>query len=130
MSSAAYMYPLLSINGRRIFKGTTSLANENLLDLRTWIDYVCEELDIPYETFINKARHRPAVEARQIACYLYNRYCVENRAERLTLFEMGTLIGGRDHATVLYGIKNIKALMEVDKTKREVIENLYKKALN
>ena len=130
MSSQAYIYPLLSTNGRRLYKGSNILTNENLLDLRTWIDFVCEELDIPYEKFMNKARHRPVVEARQIACYLYSRYCFEHRAERLTLFEMGTLIGGKNHATVLHGIKVTEELMEVDKAKKEIIETLYKKAIN
>ena len=55
--------------------------------------------DVP--TLRSPKRARPVVQARQIAMFLLRRHT------GLTLVAIGDLLGGRDHTTVIYGIRKI-----------------------
>ena len=58
------------------------------------------------------------VQARQIAMYLAKKHTDFSTAK------IGTLIGNKDHATVLHACKTIKQLKEVDKSFRAEIEEI------
>ena len=57
-------------------------------------------------------------KARQIAMYLAKKHTDFSTAK------IGTLIGNKDHATVLHACKTIKQLKEVDKSFRAEIEEI------
>ena len=65
-------------------------------------------------------RAKPITRARQIAMYL----CRELTSESFP--EIGSRFGGRDHATVIHGVKKIAAQLEVDTELQSDIQTLGK----
>ena len=64
---------------------------------------------------VSKSRSRPLTQARHIAMYLI-RECTG-----LSLVKIGEIFGGRDHTTVLHGIKKVEGEMRArDATFRQV----------
>jgi DnaA-like protein len=58
------------------------------------------------ESLHSKRRTRTLVEPRQVAMYL----CRE--VLRMTLHDIGTTFGGRDHSTVIHAVERVKARLE------------------
>ena len=63
---------------------------------------MCEKLGVSYDAVCGNGRSRSLVLARQTMMV------VLKEATSLSLTEIGNFVGGRDHATVLYGIKQIE----------------------
>ena len=63
---------------------------------------MCEKLGVSYDAVCGNGRSRSLVLARQTMM------AVLKEATSLSLAEIGNFVGGRDHATVLYGIKQIE----------------------
>lgn len=63
---------------------------------------MCEKLGVSYDAVCGNGRSRSLVLARQTMMV------VLKEATSLSLAEIGNFVGGRDHATVLYGIKQIE----------------------
>ncbi|MBR6598584.1 MAG: AAA family ATPase [Alphaproteobacteria bacterium] len=63
---------------------------------------MCEKLGVSYDAVCGSGRSRNLVLARQIMMV------VLKGATSLSLAEIGNFVGGRDHATVLYAIKQIE----------------------
>ncbi len=63
---------------------------------------MCEKLAVSYDAVCGTGRSRSLVLARQIMMV------VLKEATQLSLSEIGNFVGGRDHATVLYAIKQIE----------------------
>ncbi len=63
---------------------------------------MCEKLAVSYDAVCGAGRSRSLVLARQIMMV------VLKNATSLSLNEIGNFVGGRDHATVLYAIKQIE----------------------
>lgn len=82
---------------------------------------VCDFYNIKSELIHTASRKRPIVQARQITMYLSKSYT------EMSLTQIGSLIGKKNHATVLHACKIVKEQMEVDKTFREEIEEIEKK---
>lgn len=88
------------------------------------IETVCEHFGMEPSMIHTKSRKRDVVQARQIAMYL-----AKNNTD-YSASKIGTLIGGKDHATVLHACKTIKELREVDKafkTELDEIQTALKK---
>ena len=69
---------------------------------------MCEKLAVSYDAVCGSGRSRNLVLARQIMMV------VLKGATTLSLSEIGNFVGGRDHATVLYAIKQIEKQKESD----------------
>lgn len=81
---------------------------------------VCRQYSIARGDMLSSRRTANIVQPRQIAMYL---------AKILTLRslpEIGRRFGGRDHTTVLHGIRKIEALVKTDAALAGEIENLKK----
>jgi chromosomal replication initiator protein len=96
-------------------KITTEIAERLLADTlqknKTPLGMVramCEKMGVSYDAVASSARQRSIVRARQIMMFALK------SATRLSLNEIGRLIGDRDHATVLYGINQIDAARKTD----------------
>ena len=63
---------------------------------------MCEKLGVSYDAVCGSGRSRSLVLARQVMMV------VLKEATQLSLTEIGNFVGGRDHATVLYAIKQIE----------------------
>lgn len=69
---------------------------------------MCEKLGVSYDAVCGAGRSRALVLARQTMM------AVLKGATSLSLAEIGNFVGGRDHATVLYAIKQIEKQQATD----------------
>lgn len=85
---------------------------------------ICDYFSVPIDKLVGKTRKRNIVVARQIAMYF-----AKNMTE-LSLKEIGKYFGNRDHATVLYSIKTVNNLVDVDPLFKETVSKLENKLEN
>lgn len=69
---------------------------------------MCEKLGVSYDAVCGSGRARALVLARQMMMV------VLKNVTGLSLAEIGEYVGGRDHATVMYGIDRIEKLLTTD----------------
>lgn len=69
---------------------------------------MCEKLGVSYDAVCGNGRSRNLVFARQVMMV------VLKNATSLSLAEIGNFVGGRDHATVLYAVKQIEKQKATD----------------
>lgn len=69
---------------------------------------MCEKLGVSQTAVCSSSRARAVVRARQIMMFALK------SATKLSLSEIGMLVGDRDHATVLYGIAQVEKLRKTD----------------
>ncbi len=81
---------------------------------------VCKYFGISNEMFLSNTRKREIVQARQIAMYL------SRNMTNTSLDSIGTQIGGKNHATVLYACSTVCDLMDTDRTFRQYISDIEK----
>ena len=67
------------------------------------------------------SRRRGVVEARNTAAFL-----TRNSTE-MSLQQIGEYLGGRDHTTILHGIRQVESRISEDASHRQLIENLAEK---
>lgn len=82
---------------------------------------VCEHFNIEPELLQTKTRKREVVQARYLAMYFCKSYT------KASLSFIGSQIGKKDHATVLYACKVVNDMMETDRKFRIEVEELQKK---
>jgi chromosomal replication initiator protein len=70
------------------------------------ISYVCSYYQIKSTQLKGPKRTASLVKARQVAMYLMQTEL------RLTLVEIGNLLGGRDHTTIMHGVDKIRNLVD------------------
>ena len=110
---------------------TTELASEMIDKLvkntrrEISIDYiqkvVSEYFGLPNDVLQTKTRKREIVQARQIAMYF------SKSMTKSSLSTIGSLIGGKDHATVLHACKTVNNLIDTDKRFKSQIEDIERK---
>ncbi|MBP3397302.1 MAG: AAA family ATPase [Alphaproteobacteria bacterium] len=83
---------------------------------------MCEKLAVSYDAVCGNGRSRNLVLARQIMMV------VLKNATSLSLSEIGNFVGGRDHATVLYAIKQIEKAKQNDLVLSAQIQQLIDEA--
>lgn len=89
----------------------TRLLADTLQTVKTPVAMVramCEKLGVSYDAVCGSGRSRALVLARQTMMV------VLKQATQLSLSEIGNFVGGRDHATVLYAIKQIEKQLASD----------------
>ena len=83
---------------QRLLADTLQVAKTPMMMVKT----MCEKLGVSYDAVCGSGRSRSLVLARQTMM------AVLKEATSLSLSEIGNFVGGRDHATVLYAIKQIE----------------------
>ena len=83
-------------------------------------DVVCTYFNLSVDAISTKSRKREVVQTRQIAMYL------SRLMTKSPLSTIGSLIGKRDHATVLHAEKTVGDLMQIDKNLRAQIDEITK----
>jgi chromosomal replication initiator protein len=81
---------------------------------------VCDYFGITPEILLSNTRKREIVQARQIAMYL------SRNLTNTSLDSIGSQIGGKNHATVLYACNTVCDLMDTDRTFRQYISDIEK----
>ena len=94
------------------------MVESNPLDVVDVLEKVCGHYGVETSVVNSKARKREIVQVRQVAMYLAKKHT------EASLAKIGTLVGKRDHATVLHACKTIGAQLEVDKVFRSEIEEI------
>ena len=87
------------------------------------IEVVSEHFQISLDQMISKNRSNEIARPRQIAMYL-----CKNMTD-IPLDSIGALLGGRDHSTIIHGIKKISDEYESNETTRNLIETIKKKII-
>ncbi|NVO11961.1 MAG: chromosomal replication initiator protein DnaA [Bacteroidales bacterium] len=89
------------------------------------IDYiqkiVCEYFGLPSDVLQTKTRKREIVQARQIAMFF------SKSLTKSSLSTIGSIIGGKDHATVLHACKTVNNLMDTDKRFKSQIDDIERR---
>ena len=85
------------------------------------IEIVSEHFNISTDQMISKNRSNEIARPRQIAMYL-----CKNMTDT-PLETIGALLGGRDHSTIIHGIKKITQEYETNETSHNLIETIKKK---
>ncbi len=106
----------LELAGRTVRKVVESGKKEVTVD--DILRVVCRHYHLEPASIHTKSRKREVVQARQIAMYLAKDYT------DLSTAKIGSLIGNRDHATVLHAFKTVKELGEVDKSFRAELDEI------
>ncbi len=81
-------------------------------------EVVCEYFSIKKELIQSKSRKREIVQARQIAMYFTKAHT------EMSLAQIGSHIGQRNHATVHHACNVVKGLIEVDKSFRSNVDEI------
>lgn len=77
------------------------------LDSDLIIESVCGYFGVTHEVLKKKNRLRERVIARHLICYFLRKYT------NTTLFDVGQLIGGRDHTTVIHGVRTVTDFLHI-----------------
>ena len=85
------------------------------------LETVCNYFGISREDLLSKTRKRQIVLARQIAMYLSR-----NMVSGISLSSIGSKIGGKDHATVLYACTAVTDLMSTDRNVKQDVKGIEK----
>ena len=85
------------------------------------IEVVSEHYHISVDQMISKNRSSDIAKPRLIAMYL----CKNMTSNSLDV--IGSLLGGRDHSTIIHGIKKVTEEYESNETVRNTIETIKKK---
>ncbi|PWH18831.1 MAG: chromosomal replication initiator protein DnaA [Anaerolineae bacterium] len=82
------------------------------------IQAICQFYNIPMQRLFSAERSRKVALPRQIAMYLLH------KEAQCSLPQIGELLGGRDHTTVLYGCEKIEDLLERDENLRRQVNQI------
>src|SRR5262249_15498643 len=80
---------------------------------------VSERFGVRPETLVGKRRTQAIAVPRQVAMYLM-RHLTE-----LSLVEIGSIFGGRDHSTVIHAVKQITERIQGDESFRDKVNGLF-----
>lgn len=111
------------LSGTPITTKLTEIALADLLPPSTEInpervvDLVAESFSLTSERLIGRDRSRVVALPRQIAMYLMR------RESDISLPQIGKVLGGRDHTTVMYAIDKVTDMLERDeRLRRQVVQ--------
>lgn len=97
------------------------LAHRPDVDPQRILEEVAEYYEVTVEELQSASRHRRVAHPRQMAMYLLR------EETEFSLPQIGALLGGRDHTTVLYGYERIREQLEYDNQLQREITALRKK---
>ncbi len=106
---------------RRVIGQAIKKIEAKKITINTIESAVCDFYNIKSELIHTASRKRQIVQARQVAMYLSKSYT------EMSLVQIGSLIGKKNHATVLHACRTVREQMEVDKTFREEVAEIEKK---
>jgi chromosomal replication initiator protein len=110
--------PTPALVRRALWRFGHSQAPPRACALREIVDAVAREFGVTREAMLARDRRSVVATARHVAMYL---------ARRLTdhsLHDIGSQLGGRNHATVLHAVNRIDNALESDGRIRSVVDNL------
>lgn len=104
---------ILQLERLNISKGRVGIIEE----------VVCKHYGISMEKLKSHRRFRELAFARQVCYYLIRKHTT------MGLIAIGKRMGGRDHATIISGVRQVRNLMQVDTGIRLQVEAIEEKIL-
>jgi chromosomal replication initiator protein len=83
---------------------------------------VSDHMNIPYNDIISSKRSQDIATARQVVMYLCRKHI-----DHYSLKAIGDALGGRDHSTIINGVKKVTSLIESDPSMAATIDTIEKK---
>ena len=108
---------------KEVLKDIISPDEKKELNVELIISVVAEHFNVNPEDLASKKKSQDIVFPRQIAMYLC-RHLTET-----SLKQIGTVLGKRDHTTVMYAIEKIEKDILTNESTKNVVEILKKKIL-
>ena len=96
-------------------------AQHKSLTIDQIIECTCEHCHIRQEDVYGKSRKANIVVARQLSMYF------AQQLTKLTTSKIGTLVGNRNHATVIHSVRTIENRMKTDQEFRKDVQELENK---
>jgi chromosomal replication initiator protein len=94
------------------------VRSEQAITFESICNVVCEHFKISVETLVSRTRKQPISYIRQLTMYLASSMTNES------IVQIGKKLGGRNHATIIHAISNIRSLSTTDKQTRQDVETL------
>src|SRR3954466_10793981 len=76
---------------------------------------------LPIGSLVGQKRHRHIVQPRQTAMYLCRKLSL------CSFMHIGAILGGRDHTTVLHGVRRVEQLMRTEPKYAAEVDELRRK---
>jgi chromosomal replication initiator protein len=96
---------------------TDMIPQRRKLDAENIVETVAQAFGIPVDRILSRERTRQVALPRQVAMYLLR------EEAHISLPQIGEVLGGRDHTTVIYGCNKISDLIEQDdRLRRQVVD--------
>ncbi len=108
----------------RLFGKNLSSPVSNNLSPGTFINAVARHYGVKVSVLKGASRSRPIVLPRQVLMYILR------TESRLSLNEIGSLLGGRDHSTILHGVDKITFLLSSNKDIQKDIFSIKNSVVN
>lgn len=106
---------------KRVIGQAIKKIEKKKLTIDSISEIVCKHFNIKSELIHTASRKREIVQARQVTMYLSKQYT------EMSLSQIGTIIGKKNHATVLHACRIVRDQIEVDKSFRNDIAEIEKK---
>ncbi len=123
MSISPYVYPgigtlpvRLQIEGKR--KGMVLYNADNIFRAAVRVFEICNKEKYSADLVKSKTRKREIVEIRQCAMYLIQSHT------KMSLNATGAMFSGRDHSTVIHGVRTWQDLIDTSKKHYEITESV------
>ena len=91
------------------------------ITLQMIVEIVCDHFQISMDQILSKSRTNEIARPRMIAMYLAKTMTGSSQDA------IGAFLGGRDHSTVIHGIKKVEAEIQNNETMKNQIEVIKKK---
>jgi chromosomal replication initiator protein len=105
----------VSLAARALEHLYTESKHTSVLTIEEIFDGVCRYYNVDAERMRGKQRDREIAWPRQVAMY------VMREETNASLLQIGSMLGGRDHTTIIHGWERVQAAMkDNDQTRREV----------
>jgi chromosomal replication initiator protein len=105
-----------------VLKDIITSSNKKV-DTADIISVVCKHFSLTKEEILSGKRKKELVLPRQIAIFLIREQTTKS------LPEIGKIMGGKDHTTIMHAERKIAELLKVDQIIKESVEDL-RNALN
>ena len=101
-----------------------NVVNAGIITPSTIITLVEKHFNLKENSLVGSKRSRDVAFARQIAMYIMR------ELTEMSTPKIGQELGGRDHSTVIHGIKNVEDSMNSDSSVKNLVNDIIKNIRN
>ncbi len=102
----------------RIMNHNVHAERKRAITMDQIVEHACDYFQIKQEDVYGKSRKANIVLVRQLSMYLAQQHT------QLTASKIGTLVGGRNHATVIHSVRTIEKRLQSDKDFQKKVNEL------